>query len=66
MDVPTNLSIADPYKMSADIAQTSWQRRWDCDSKGRHTYSVDPRSEYQDSLAQETRSWGVILSYSAT
>ena len=28
MDAPTNISIADAYKMSADIAQTSWQRRW--------------------------------------
>jgi len=25
MDAPTNISIADAYKMSADIAQTSWQ-----------------------------------------
>ena len=36
MDAPTNISIADAYKMSADIAQTSWQRRWDGGSKGRH------------------------------
>jgi len=42
MDAPTNISIADAYKMSADIAQTSWQRRWDCDSKGRYTYELIP------------------------
>ena len=35
MDAPTNISIADAYKMSADIAQTSWQRRWDGGSNGR-------------------------------
>jgi len=40
MDAPTNISIADAYKMSADIAETSWQLRWDCDSKGRHTYEL--------------------------
>ena len=39
MDAPTNISIADAYKMSADIAQTSWQRRWDCDSKRRYELS---------------------------
>jgi len=42
MDAPTNTAIADAYKMSADIAQTSWQRRWDCDSKGRYTYELIP------------------------
>ena len=42
MDAPTNISIADAYKMSADIAQTSWQRRWDGGSKGRHTYEFIP------------------------
>jgi len=42
MDAPTNISIADAYKISADIAQTSWQRRWDGGSKGRHTYEFIP------------------------
>jgi len=42
MDAPTNIYIADAYKMSADIAQTSWQRRWDCDSKGRCTCELIP------------------------
>jgi len=42
MHAPTSISIADAYKVCADLAQTSWQRSWDCDSKGRCTYGLIP------------------------
>jgi len=61
MDAPTNISIADAYKMCVDIAQKSWQQRWDCDSKGRNTYELIPEVSTKNSLAQEMRSWGAIV-----
>ena len=39
---PACVSVADAYKISAEIAKRSWQRRWDSDSKARYTYELIP------------------------
>ena len=40
--VCVSVADADAYKISAEIAKKSWQRRWDSDSKVRHTHELIP------------------------
>jgi len=39
---PACVSVADAYKISAEIAMKLWCCRWDSDSKARYTYELIP------------------------
>ena len=42
---PNVISVSDAYSLSAEIARTSWQRKWSEDSTGRYTYQLIPSVE---------------------
>jgi len=41
-EASNDITVADVYKLSKDIAMRSWQRKWNEDSVGRFTYSLIP------------------------
>jgi len=42
ISAPNVISVSDAYSLSAEIACTSWQRKWSEDSTGRYTYQLIP------------------------
>jgi len=41
-EVSNDITVADVYELSKEIAMRSWQRKWNEDSVGRFTHSLIP------------------------
>jgi len=42
ISAPNVISVSDAYRLPAEIARKSWQRKWSEDSTGRYTYQLIP------------------------
>ena len=42
MSAPSEISLNDAKRISEDIAQRSWQRKWNEENTGRYTYNLIP------------------------
>ena len=43
MSAPSEISLNDARRFSEDIAQKSWQRKWNEENTGRYTYNLIPK-----------------------
>ena len=43
MSAPSEISLNDARRISGDIAQKSWQRKWNEENTGRCTYNLIPK-----------------------
>ena len=43
MSAPSEISLNDARRISEDIAQKSWQRKWNEENTGRYTYNLIPK-----------------------